>query len=143
MAGKKSRKIPVDGTAERVPNTLLGDLLREHGLLGSDGGSMAKPREAPRAAPPAEAEAPDLSRVDKIILRVQRKGRGGKTVTLLSAPGGGLSPAALEPLAKDLRKALGCGARVEDGSVVIQGDNSERAEKWLLQRGARRVIRGS
>lgn len=125
MAGKKSRKIPVDGTAERVPNTLLGDLLREHGLLGSDGGSKAKPREAPKAAPPAEAGAPDLSRAGKIVLRVQRKGRGGKTVTLLSTPGGGLSPPALEPLAKDLRKALGCGARVEDGSVVIQGDNSE------------------
>ncbi|HCP07445.1 MAG TPA: translation initiation factor [Synergistaceae bacterium] len=79
----------------------------------------------------------------KIVLRVQRKGRGGKTVTVLSTPGGGLVPASLEPLAKDIRKALGCGARVEDGTVVIQGDNSERAEKWLLQRGARQVVRGS
>ena len=79
----------------------------------------------------------------KIVLRVQRKGRGGKTVTTLSTPGGGLAPGALEPLAREIRRALGCGARVEDGSVVIQGDNAERAEKWLLQRGARRVVRGS
>jgi len=143
MAGKKSRKIPVDGTAERVPNFVLGDLLREHGLLGSEGGSTARPREAPKAAPPGEGGAPDLPRAGKIVLRVQRKGRGGKTVTLLSTPDGGLSPAALDQLAKDLRKALGCGTRVEDESVVIQGDNAERTEKWLLERGAGRVVRGS
>jgi len=144
MAGKKYRKIPVDGTAEKVANTVLADLLRGHGLAGTEAGPREKAAEPGKDKDTVKEEAaPDLAGVGKIVLRVQRKGRGGKTVTVLSTPGGGLVPASLEPLAKDIRKALGCGARVEDGTVVIQGDNSERAEKWLLQRGARQVVRGS
>jgi len=143
MAGKKTRRVPVDGSSEEVPESVLGGLLRELGFPGPDEGPRKATPPKPGAAPAPEGGVPDLAGVGKIVLRVQRKGRGGKTVTTLSTPGGGVSPGALEPLAREIRRALGCGARVEDGSVVIQGDNAERAEKWLLQRGAGRVVRGS
>jgi len=142
MDVKKTRRVPVDGSGEEVPESVLGGLLRELGFAGAEEGPRQGP-SGPGAASAAEGGIPDLAGVGKIVLRVQRKGRGGKTVTTLSTPGGGLPPGALEPLAREIRRALGCGARVEDGSVVIQGDNAERAEKWLLQRGARRVVRGS
>ena len=143
MAVKKTRRVPVDGSGEEVPESVLGGLLRELGFAGADEGPRKAPPPGPGAASAAEGGIPDLAGVGKIVLRVQRTGRGGKTATTLSTPGGGLPPGALEPLAREIRRALGCGARVEDGSVVIQGDNAERAEKWLLQRGARRVVRGS
>ncbi len=84
---------------------------------------------------------PDLSRVGKIVLRVQRKGRGGKTVTLLSCAG--LARPHLEFMAREMRKALGCGSRVEEESIVLQGDVQERASNWLSERGAARIVGGS
>lgn len=141
----RKKRIPVDGSAERVPNTVLGDLLKESGLVDPDGPDGEPEKKAPGT--PEEGITPgfsnyDLAKAGKIVLRVQRKGRGGKTVTVLSTPGGGLSPSMLEPLARDIRKALGCGARIEDGAVILQGDNAERADKWLRQRGARQVVAG-
>jgi hypothetical protein len=48
-----------------------------------------------------------------------------------------------EGLARDLKKALGCGATVEDGSVVLLGDLAERARDWLAARGAKRIVPGN
>ncbi|MDO9507864.1 MAG: translation initiation factor [Thermovirgaceae bacterium] len=136
----KRNKIPVDGTAEKAVNTVLGDLLRESGLAGD-----AEPRRDVPAVNPVKPTAavslPDFARAGKIVLRVQRKGRGGKTVTILS--GSGLAANQMEPLVKALRKGLGCGARVEEGVIVLQGDVSERAERWLRDRGSKQIVGGS
>jgi len=82
----------------------------------------------------------DLAACGKLVLRRERKGRGGRTVTviaglLLPAPG-------LAEVARRLRRALGCGASVEGATIVLQGDLGERAAEWLTARGARRVVRG-
>jgi translation initiation factor 1 len=82
----------------------------------------------------------DLAACGKLVLRRERKGRGGRTVTviaglLLPAPG-------LAEVARRLRRALGCGASVEGDTIVLQGDLGERAAEWLTARGARRVVRG-
>ena len=50
---------------------------------------------------------------------------------------------ALDALAHDLKKALGCGATVEDGVLVVQGDQTARVRAFLEARGARKVIIGS
>ena len=42
-----------------------------------------------------------------------------------------------------MKKALGCGATVEDGSVVLLGDLAERARDWLAARGAKRIVPGN
>jgi translation initiation factor 1 len=46
---------------------------------------------------------------------------------------GGLAGSAeyLADIAKQLRRALGCGASVEGDTVVLQGDHQERAAAWL------------
>lgn len=67
-------------------------------------------------------------------LQRQTAGRGGKTVTLVVFPKN--CTVNLEMLAKEMRKALGCGAHVEENSVVLQGDIAGRAEKWLEKREA-------
>lgn len=78
----------------------------------------------------------------RVVIRCERKGRGGKTVTLIE----GVEAMALEAQeqwAKKLRKAFGAGSAVEDGKIVIQGDQMERLEKWLQDAGVRKVIRGN
>ena len=72
----------------------------------------------------------------KISFNLQRKGKGGKTVTLVF----GLKDLELEAqmaLGTQLQKALGIGARFEDGVLQLQGDQRERARQWLADRGYR------
>ena len=114
----------------------LGDLLRDRGV------SVATPSAAPAPPPPTPAPGGlDLSRAGKLIVRRERKGHGGKTVTVVDGLAG--SPAALDALARALRKALGCGSWVEDGRVVLQGDRPDAAAAWLTRNGARQVTRGN
>lgn len=79
---------------------------------------------------PTPAAAPTIR---NLRTRVERKGRGGKTVTLVE----GLDELAddeRDALARDLRKALGTGAKVEDGAIVVQGDVGERIKAWWSSR---------
>lgn len=100
-------------------------------------------REA--AAAPAPTPAPSversLARSGKIVVRRERHGHGGKTVTVVA--GIALPPAKLEELAQRLRKALGCGSRVEGGQILLQGDRAPAVEVWLRAQGAARVVRGN
>ena len=46
-------------------------------------------------------------------------------------------------MCSELKKGLGCGARVEDGAVVLQGELVDRAIAFLLKKGASKIVRGS
>lgn len=69
------------------------------------------------------------------IVRVRRecKGRGGKTVTVIS--GLPLAEAAVKALAGELKKRCGTGGTVKDGLVEIQGDHRELLLAELAARG--------
>ena len=54
----------------------------------------------------------------------------------------GADGAALDALAKELRKALGTAAQREEGAVAVQGDIADRVADWLKGRGAGRIVRG-
>jgi translation initiation factor 1 len=66
-------------------------------------------------------------------LRIEKKGRGGKTVTVID----GLPRNApfLNELCQELKRAAGCGGAVTDGTVELQGDMRERARSVLSRRG--------
>jgi translation initiation factor 1 (eIF-1/SUI1) len=64
-------------------------------------------------------------------VRAERKGHGGKTVTRVGGLAG--DDDALEALAGRMRRALGCGVRVEDGELLAQGDLVPRVEAWLKE----------
>ncbi|MES2316121.1 MAG: translation initiation factor Sui1 [Pseudomonadota bacterium] len=63
----------------------------------------------------------------------QTKGRGGKSVTLVS--GVALAPDALAVLGKQLRTACGCGGTVKDGVIEVQGDHCEKVMEALKKQG--------
>jgi translation initiation factor 1 len=70
---------------------------------------------------------------------MEKKGRRGKTVTRIA----GLPQRDLNALAVEMKKALGCGAMVEESEVVLQGSLVERAAAWLSKQGAKQVVKGN
>ncbi|MDR3230835.1 MAG: translation initiation factor [Synergistaceae bacterium] len=78
----------------------------------------------------------------QVTLHRQSAGRAGRTVTMVAIKPP-QSPAALEALAKTLRRALGCGSHVEQDRIVLQGDIPDRAQEWFVKKGARKVVRGN
>ena len=71
------------------------------------------------------------------IVRVQResKGRGGKTVTVVTGVPG--DAAALAQLAGELKRRCGCGGTVKEGTIEIQGDHRDLLVSELERRGFR------
>jgi translation initiation factor 1 len=66
-------------------------------------------------------------------LRVEKKGRGGKTVTVVyDLPN---NPAFLKDLASELKRACGTGGSVADNTVEIQGDLRDRIRDVLVKKG--------
>jgi translation initiation factor 1 len=105
--------------------------------------ALAIKREELPSKPVPEA-APEKAELRKgparAVVRMERKGRGGKEVTVVEQLG--LPPAQLEVWLKALKGALGCGGAVEEESLVLQGDHRERLPALLESRGVRRVIVG-
>lgn len=69
------------------------------------------------------------------IVRVRResKGRGGKTVTVIS--GLPLEPEGLKALAGELKRRCGTGGTVDEWTIEIQGDHAALLVAELLKRG--------
>lgn len=88
-------------------------------------------------APPTPAAPKGPARA---VVRLERKGRGGKEATIVEKLD--LAPAELERWCKELKSALGCGGAVDGASIVLQGDLRKRLEGVLLARGVRKVTVG-
>jgi translation initiation factor 1 len=66
-------------------------------------------------------------------LRVEKKGRGGKTVTVVD--GLPRNAAFLKDLCQELKRACGTGGTVVEGAVELQGDLRDRVRELLLHKG--------
>ena len=66
-------------------------------------------------------------------LRVEKKGRSGKTVTVVyDLP---RNAAFLREVARDLKRACGTGGAIVDDTIELQGDLRDRVRARLEQRG--------
>lgn len=104
--------------------------------LGKDLPNQEKAPEPKKAEAKAKGPAP-LS--GKVVLRREKKGRGGKTVTRVT----GLPPSRLDELCKKMKKGLGCGAKVEGDDLVLLGELTDRGAQWLKDAGATQVVIGN
>ena len=77
---------------------------------------------------------------DKVVakLRIEKAGRGGKTVTVID--GLPRNTAFVGELAQELKRACGAGGKAGDGAIELQGDLKERVRALLLTRGF--VVKG-
>lgn len=73
----------------------------------------------------------------KLRVKLDRKNRGGKTVTLVT---GFVEPEEdLKALGKLLKGKLGVGGSAKDGEIIIQGEFKERVIDILLKEGYKDV----
>ena len=68
-----------------------------------------------------------------IRLRIERKGRGGKSVTLVE--GLPVDVDLLKVIIKDLKHLCGAGGSIKKGIIEIQGDVRDTAMKLLEEKG--------
>jgi translation initiation factor 1 len=81
--------------------------------------------------------APDDTIPDRIVakLRMEKTGRGGKTVTVVyDLP---RNATFLKELCSELKKACGTGGAVADGAIELQGDLRDRVRELLTKKGFR------
>ena len=69
----------------------------------------------------------------KLHVRIERSGRGGKTVTVVDNFVG--TPDDLNALGKTLKGKCGVGGTVKDGQIIIQGEFRERIVTLLKEMG--------
>jgi translation initiation factor 1 len=94
----------------------------------------------PTAAPKAEAAPRNLAapfptrqQHNPVRVHLERKGRGGKTVSVLK---GVMSPPhGKEALVKLLKNKLGTGGAVKEDDVEIQGDHRDKIIELLKELG--------
>ncbi len=83
---------------------------------------------------PQEEEQETLSNAQQDLrVMLDRKNRGGKTVTLVTGFVG--SETDLEKLAKTLKTKCGVGGGAKDGEIILQGDFKEKAFLYLQKEG--------
>lgn len=123
-------------------------------LAGPEGGLSSNPfaslsRRRARTsspdpdAPAQESASPKPSGSETVEVRFERKGRGGKAVTVVRWLSDPPSDDALQELARACARALGAGARGEAGSLVIQGRQVDRVAMYLADRLGVTVKRGT
>ena len=98
----------------------------------------ALPAAPPAAAGPTPAVAVRAKGPARAVVRLDKKGRGGKEATYIEKLE--LAPKALEEWCKALKQALGCGGVVEGNAILLQGDLRHRLPAVLTARGVRNVV---
>jgi translation initiation factor 1 len=138
-SGKRSQRTEAardTASSETLRHNPFGALVARGDLAPGPAPEAASDPQSTHEAPPKTEPAPLDAR---IVVRRESKGRGGKTVVRIS----GLPSSRLEELAGRMKKALGCGALVEDADLLLLGSVQERARDWLIGEGASRVQLGN
>jgi translation initiation factor 1 len=132
----------IGAMAKRPPPPTAQDAAPFHAPFAALRGRLDEARAGGEATPPGRESPPEPRPAGppppaRAVVRMERAGRGGKTVTVVEQLG--LPARQLEAWLSEAKRALGCGGAVEGAALVLQGDCRGRAAAWLEQRGVRRV----
>lgn len=124
----RKRSPPPPAGSDRPFHPAFAGLAEKLGKVAHSPAPPVTLEKASAAGPPPPARA---------VVRMERAGRGGKTVTVVEKLG--LPRRELEAWLAELKRALGCGGVVEGDALVLQGDTRERTGKLLEARGVKKV----
>jgi translation initiation factor 1 len=104
-------------------------------VYSTDAGRMCPDCGRPARDCRCGTAAPDESIPKRLVakLRMEKKGRGGKIVTVVD--GLPRNAALLKALSQELKRACGTGGAVLDDGVELQGDLRERVREVLQAKG--------
>ena len=71
--------------------------------------------------------------MESIHLRIEKKGRRGKIVTIIEGFTG--RPDRIEELAREIKIKCGTGGTLKNNSIEIQGDFRKRISEFLTENG--------
>jgi len=120
---------PAPAAAFNSPFAKLAERLPD--LPSAPAQAAPLPSRGPAAKPPRPPPA-------RAVVRIERKGRGGKEATVIEKLA--LPAKSLAAWSDELKRSLGCGGTVEADAIVVQGDQRERVRKWLEAKGVAKVI---
>jgi translation initiation factor 1 len=72
-------------------------------------------------------------KLQKLMIRLETKQRGGKKATLVRGFVGKLED--LEKLAKQIKNHCGTGGSIVEGEILIQGDMAQKVKAFLVAAG--------
>lgn len=137
---KTKLKVPVAGSSAPLKQSLSGlAALRDQLPPGPATPTDASARSTATATVASDASV--YTRAKKVVVRRERKGHGGKTVTRIEGLSG--SPADLETVMREMKRALGCGATLDGSDLLIHGDQCDRVTAWLSTQGVLNLVRGN
>ena len=120
---------------ELVYDSEFGDLRK-----GGSGKGDKKGRKGGGKGSKGKTPAAQAARDGRVRVTREKKGRGGKTVTVLY--GLALPASEMEELAKELKKRCGAGGTVKGNTVEVQGDNVDAVLEVLDARRIKAVRAG-
>lgn len=85
------------------------------------------------AAEAAEVAPASPKRCDRLSVSIERKGRGGKTATIIA--GFTCSDDELRAIASRLKNRLATGGSARGGEILIQGDRQLQVKEFLREEG--------
>ena len=133
MSKRRKDKVSTQGDSCTLENNPFAALQVDHLAAAPDGG------QARAKAVPPKPKAKSKGRVE---VRREKAGRGGKTVTTLSAFASQIGLKELELLTFDLKKTCACGGTLKQRSIELQGDVTERVRVELEKLGYQPVRAG-
>ena len=118
-----------------------GESLGSNPFENLSGAGLPKAEKVPARAPVSKKSKP-APKKGRVELRREKSGRGGKTVTTLSAFATHLPLGELDQLAFDLKKSCACGGTLKGRVIELQGDVRDKAFSELEKRGFQPVRAG-
>lgn len=131
MGKKQKKRIATDGEQSELDNPVFSESLADLDL----------PKGEPVSSPPVKSSAAG-KQGHRVDLKRETKGRGGKTVIVISGFPNSVGQTQLKSLLKKLQAACGTGGTVQGKTLEIQGDHRDDLLSLLQDEGYRPVLAG-